>query len=137
MGLRCPCKRGLCHSSFVKKRWSVVQKQENDRRAPIVGMASEHLVFLCSYSDEVKKEEEISLDMETFIQSRVYSLYRGNGLLPRGCWTTLTKELTNSICILYGWWRERVLLWLFSCSFATIWKRKKKKSLHLEGTRCI
>lgn len=33
-------KRVLCHSSCVKKRWSVVQKQEDDRRrASIVGMA--------------------------------------------------------------------------------------------------
>lgn len=77
--LRCPCKGVLCNSSFVKKRWSIVQKQENDRRrASVVGLVSEHLVHLCSYSDDVRKEEDITLDMGTLIQSRVYSLCRGN-----------------------------------------------------------
>lgn len=80
MHLRCPCKGVLCHSSFVKKRWSIVQKQENDkRRASVVGLASKHLLLLCSYSDDVRKEEDITLDMGTLIQRRVYSLCRENG----------------------------------------------------------
>lgn len=59
---------------LVLWRKGVVQKQEKDRRrASVVGVASEHLV-LCSYSDEVEKEEPISLDMGTLIQSRAYGL---------------------------------------------------------------
>lgn len=50
----------------------------------MVDMAAEYLVLLCSYSDEVKKEEQISLDIVTLIQSRVYGLYRGNGQVS-GC----------------------------------------------------
>lgn len=68
-------------------RWSVIQKHENDSgRASIVGMASEHLVHLCSYSDVVKKEEQISLEMGTLIQSRVCISYGENGQIS-GCWT--------------------------------------------------
>lgn len=49
-----------------------------------MGMASEHLVLVCSYSDKVIKEELISLVMGTLIQAEFIVYIEEMARYPRG-----------------------------------------------------
>lgn len=69
-------------------------RKEAQGRAPRVGMAWEHLVALQLFWYS-KKEELISEDRRTFIQSTASSLYRRTSQLFKGFSTTIQNEVDS------------------------------------------